>query len=142
MTFHLIIIIFFNFKNCLKIIKCPKNCIILIKFKGEFVNYVILNKIYIVRNYSLRMQSFIEPKKNLDNFDSLCKSAFLSYYISIYVTNIDTRDKSKGVSVNEIYDFLQDLQNDLHIIMPKINKRDISLCFYILNKLGICNCLK
>ena len=88
------------------------------------------------------MQSFIESKKNLDHFDDLCKSTFLSYYISLYVTNIDTKDKNDGVSVNEIYDFLQDLQNDLNITIPKIDKRDISLCFYILSKLGLCNCLK
>ncbi len=88
------------------------------------------------------MQSFIESKKNLDRFDDLCKSTFLSYYISLYVTNIDTKDKHLGVSVNEIYDFVQDLQNDLNIILPKIDKRDISLCFYILSKLGLCNCLK
>ncbi len=88
------------------------------------------------------MQSFIESMKNLNNFDNLCKSTFLSYYISLYVTNIDTKDKNERVSVNEIYDFLQDLQNDLNITIPKINKRDISLCFYLLNRLGICNCLK
>jgi hypothetical protein len=88
------------------------------------------------------MQSFIETKENLDHFDDLCKSTLLSYYISSYVTNIDTKDKHNGVSVDEIYDFLQDLQNDLNIAIPKINKRDISLCFYILSKWGLCNCLK
>jgi E3 ubiquitin-protein ligase DOA10 len=88
------------------------------------------------------MQSFIESKKSLDHFDDLCKSTLLSYYISLYVTNIDTKDNHNGVSVNEIYDFLQDLQNDLNIAMPKIDKRDISLCFSILSKWGLCNCLK
>jgi hypothetical protein len=88
------------------------------------------------------MQSFIETKENLDHFDDLCKSTLLSYYISLYVTNIDTKDKHTRVSVNEIYDFLQDLQNDLNIAIPKIDKRDISLCFYILSKWGLCNCLK
>ncbi len=88
------------------------------------------------------MQSFIESKQSLYHYDELCKTAFLSYYISSYITNIDTKDRNEDISVDEIYDFLCDLKNELHIKIPHIDKRDISLCFHILSKLGLCHCLK
>jgi hypothetical protein len=88
------------------------------------------------------MHRFIDNAENLEHFEDIYKSVFLSYYISLYVSNIKTKNKKERVSVNEIYDFLQDLQKNISIEIPSVEKRDISLCFYILSKLGLCHCLK
>ena len=87
------------------------------------------------------MQSFAEQQKNeINNSNELYKIAFLSYYISLYVSNIETIDKNNKISVKEIFDFIQDLQRELNIKVPQISKKDISLCFYLLNNLGLCSC--
>jgi len=87
------------------------------------------------------MQSFAEQRKNeINNSNELYKIAFLSYYISLYVSNIEATDKNNKISVNEIFDFIQDLQRELDIRVPQISKKDISLCFYLLNNLGLCSC--
>jgi hypothetical protein len=87
------------------------------------------------------MQSFAEQQKNeINNSNELYKIAFLSYYISLYVSNIEETDKNNKISVNEIFDFIQDLQRELNIKVPQISKKDISLCFYLLNNLGLCSC--
>jgi hypothetical protein len=91
------------------------------------------------------MQSFAEQqenKTNNSNSSDLYKIAFLSYYISLYVNNIETTDKNNKISVNEIFDFIEDLQRELNISAPQVSKKDISLCFYLLNNLGLCSCSK
>ena len=87
------------------------------------------------------MQSFAEQQRNeINNSNELYKIAFLSYYISLYVSNIEATDKNNKISVNEIFDFIQDLQRELNVVVPQISKKDISLCFYLLNNLGLCSC--
>ena len=87
------------------------------------------------------MQSFAEQQRNeINNSNELYKIAFLSYYISLYVSNIEATDKNNKISVKEIFDFIQDLQRELNIVVPQISKKDISLCFYLLNNLGLCSC--
>jgi hypothetical protein len=42
------------------------------------------------------MQSFAEQQRNeINNSNELYKIAFLSYYISLYVSNIEAKDISK-----------------------------------------------
>jgi len=87
------------------------------------------------------MQSFAEQQRNeINNSNELYKIAFLSYYISLYVNNIEATDKNNKISVKEIFDFIQDLQRELNVVVPQISKKDISLCFYLLNNLGLCSC--
>jgi aminoglycoside/choline kinase family phosphotransferase len=87
------------------------------------------------------MQSFAEQQRNeINNSNELYKIAFLSYYISLYVSNIEATDKNNKISVKEIFDFIQDLQRELNVVVPQISKKDISLCFYLLNNLGLCSC--
>jgi hypothetical protein len=88
------------------------------------------------------MQSFVKPQENEISNSGLYKIAFLSYYISLYVNNIESIDKNNKISVNEIFDFIQDLQRELKIKVPQMDKKDISLCFYLLNNLGLCSCSK
>ncbi len=88
------------------------------------------------------MQSYLKPNEKLDHFDELSKVTFLSYFISLYISTIEPRNRNDSISVSEIYDFIQDLQEELDFKVPDVDKRDISLCFYILDKLGVCSCLK
>ena len=89
------------------------------------------------------MQSFAEQQeREINDSNELYKIAFLSYYISLYVSNIETTGKHNKISVSEIFDFIQDLQNELNIKVPQMSKKDISFCFYLLNKLGLCSCSK
>jgi hypothetical protein len=67
------------------------------------------------------------------------KTAFLSYYISMY----DSVSKEIGfedapVTVYEIYDFIQDLKHDAGRHVPDITKEDISFCFHLLRVSGVC----
>lgn len=68
------------------------------------------------------------------------KTAFLSYYISMYNTVNDDIgfDSHHIVSVDEIYDFMQDLRYEISDPIPEMTKDDIIFCFYILSSLGIC----
>ncbi len=88
------------------------------------------------------MQSCLKPNEKLDHFDELSKVTFLSYFISLYISTIEHRNGNDSISVSEIYDFIQDLQEELDFKVPDVDKTDISLCFYILDKLGVCSCLK
>jgi hypothetical protein len=42
------------------------------------------------------------------------------------------------VSVDEIYDFLQDLKHEAGERVPDIEKKDIAFSFHILGMLGVC----
>lgn len=70
---------------------------------------------------------------------TLMKTSFLSYYISMYNTvNENLGYKDAPVSVDEIYDFLQDLKHEAGERVPDIEKDDIAFSFHILNLLGVC----
>lgn len=67
------------------------------------------------------------------------KTTFLSYYISMYnAVNEKIGYGDAQVTVDEIYDFLQDLKHEAGEPVPDIGKEDISFSFYILQQLGIC----
>jgi hypothetical protein len=42
------------------------------------------------------------------------------------------------VTVDEIYDFIQDMKQQKQMQMPEIRKEDISYCFHVLHVSGIC----
>ena len=70
---------------------------------------------------------------------TMIKTAFLSYYISMY--NSVSREigfEQEPVSVDEIYDFIQDLKHEAGKKVPEIRKEDISNCFRVLQTSGIC----
>jgi len=67
------------------------------------------------------------------------KTAFLGYYISMY----NTVSKEIGypdapVTVDEIYDFIQDLKHEAGKPVLDISKEDISFCFRMLHASGVC----
>jgi hypothetical protein len=67
------------------------------------------------------------------------KTAFLSYYISMYnIVNKDVGYPDAPVTVDEIYDFIQDLKHEAGRQVPDIRKEDISFCFLLLQVSGIC----
>jgi hypothetical protein len=67
------------------------------------------------------------------------KTAFLSYYISMYNTvNKEFGYPDAPVSVDEIYDFIQDLKLEVGMRIPEITKGDISYCFSLLQAYGVC----
>ena len=67
------------------------------------------------------------------------KTAFLSYYISMYNTvNKEIGYPDAPVTVNEIYDFIQDLKHEAGRRVPDIRKADISSCFRLLHASGVC----
>jgi hypothetical protein len=69
----------------------------------------------------------------------LAKTAFLSYYISMYnVVNESIGYEKVPVTIEEIYDFVQDIRVERERKIPKIGKEDIRLCFHMLRRLGIC----
>lgn len=70
---------------------------------------------------------------------TLVKTSFLSYYISMYNTvNEQAGYDNTPVTVDEIYDFLRDLRHEAGEAIPNIDKQDISFSFHILGMLGIC----
>lgn len=67
------------------------------------------------------------------------KTAFLSYYISMYnAVNKEIGYEDAPVTVDEIYDFIQDLKHEAGRQVPHIRKEDISFCFHLLQVSGIC----
>jgi len=67
------------------------------------------------------------------------KAAFLSYYISMYnAVNKEIGYDDAPVTVDEIYDFVQDLKHEDGRQIPNIRKEDISFCFHLLKVSGIC----
>jgi hypothetical protein len=70
---------------------------------------------------------------------SAVKTAFLSYYISMYNSvNKEIGFEDAPVTVDEIYDFIQDLKHEAGKQIPDIRKEDISLCFHLLQASGVC----
>jgi hypothetical protein len=75
----------------------------------------------------------------LESEQKAIKTAFLSYYISMY----NSASKEIGfpdtpVTVEEIYDFIQDLKHEAGKNVPEIGREDISFCFHMLQLSGIC----
>jgi hypothetical protein len=71
---------------------------------------------------------------------TVLKTAFLSYYISMYNTvNKEIGYEDAPVTVDEIYDFIQDLKHECGKRVPHIKKEDISFCFSVLQMSGVCN---
>ena len=70
---------------------------------------------------------------------SAVKTAFLSYYISMYNTvNKEIGFEDAPVTVDEIYDFIQDLKHEAGRPVPDIRKEDIRFCFHLLQASGVC----
>lgn len=70
---------------------------------------------------------------------ALIKTTFLGYYISMY-NSVSERlgYENAPVTVDEIYDFLQDLKHEAGEHVPDICKEDIAFSFNVLRTLGIC----
>jgi hypothetical protein len=70
---------------------------------------------------------------------TMVKTAFLSYYISMYNSvNREIGYEDAPVTVDEIYDFIQDIRHEAGKQVPDIRKEDISFCFYMLKVSGVC----
>jgi hypothetical protein len=101
------------------------------------VVYIFYPKPYIV------LDKFQEMRNNMSEMlwdDHIAvRTAFLSYYISMYNTvNKEMESADAPVTVDEIYDFIQDIKHETHKQVPDIRKEDISFCFHLLHKSGIC----
>jgi hypothetical protein len=71
---------------------------------------------------------------------AVLKTAFLSYYISMYNTvNKEIGYEDGPITVDEIYDFIQDLKHEGGKHVPHINKDDIRFCFSVLQISGVCS---
>jgi hypothetical protein len=70
---------------------------------------------------------------------AVLKTAFLSYYISMYnAVSKDIGYEDAALTVDEIYDFIQDLKHEGKKQVPNISKEDISFCFQVLQMSGVC----
>jgi hypothetical protein len=70
---------------------------------------------------------------------AVLKTAFLSYYISMYNSvNKEIGYDDVSITVDEIYDFIQDLKHEGGKQVPNISKEDISYCFHVLQMSGVC----
>ena len=70
---------------------------------------------------------------------AVLKTAFLSYYISMYNSvNKEIGYEDASITVDEIYDFIQDLRHEGRKQVPNISKEDISYCFHVLQMSGVC----
>jgi hypothetical protein len=75
----------------------------------------------------------------IDEQTAVLKTAFLSYYISLYNTLSKEIGYEDGVvTVDEIFDFIQDLKHEGRKSVPNISKEDISYCFHVLHMSGVC----
>jgi hypothetical protein len=70
---------------------------------------------------------------------TMVKTAFLSYYISMYNSvNREIGFRDEAVTVDEIYDFIQDIRHETGNYIPDIRREDISYCFRVLQVSGVC----
>lgn len=71
---------------------------------------------------------------------SMIKTAFLSYYISVYNTVNDEIGYEKApVTADEIFDFITDLKHEGgKNNIPDITRKDVLFAFRILKNAGIC----
>ncbi|MGE3859455.1 MAG: hypothetical protein AB7F53_05660 [Nitrososphaeraceae archaeon] len=86
----------------------------------------------------LRLESNIPNERGFE--DLLSKIVFLSYHIANYKNISESIGfRNCEISIDEIYDFIQDLKYEINEEIPPINKRDIIYCLNILKSLGICH---
>lgn len=87
------------------------------------------------------MATDLEPNnKNTLQAKTLLKAVFLSYHISMYkIINEAIGFSNQTITVNEIYDFIQDLKYEMGTDIVSIEKEDISLCFNMLQTMGLCS---
>ena len=77
---------------------------------------------------------------NIQDKDKLSKLVFLSYHIALYKTISESLGfNNQEISVDEIFDFIQDLKEDKNIRIPTVERIEISFCFNILESMGICH---
>lgn len=77
---------------------------------------------------------------NIRDKDRLSKLIFLSYHIALYKTISESLGfNNREISVDEIFDFIQDLKEDKNIRVPTVERIEISFCFNILESMGICH---
>jgi len=77
---------------------------------------------------------------NIQDKELLSKLVFLSYHIALYKTISESMGfNNRDISVDEIYDFIQDLKEDKNIRVPTLERIEISFCFNILETMGICH---
>jgi hypothetical protein len=70
---------------------------------------------------------------------AVLKPAFRSYYISMYnAVSKEIGYEDAALTVDEIYDFIQDLKHEGKKQVPNISKEDISFCFQVLQMSGVC----
>ena len=70
---------------------------------------------------------------------AVLKTDFLSYYISMYNSvNKEIGYEDASITVDEIFDFIQDLKHEGRKQVPNISKEDISYCFHVLQMSGVC----
>ena len=70
---------------------------------------------------------------------AVLKTAFLRYYISMYNSvNKEIGYEDASITVDEIFDFIQDLKHEGRKQVPNISKEDISYCFHVLQMSGVC----
>ena len=67
-------------------------------------------------------RSYLKSNESPDHYDELSKATFLSYFISLYISTIEPENRHNSVSVSEIYDFIQDLQEELDFNVPHVDK--------------------
>ncbi len=112
----------------------------------KFVVYIFCAKPYIIRASVIIMKGLIQSKeqlcdhKKIKSEQTLAKTAYLSYYISMYnsVSQQIGFDESAPITAQEIYDFMQDLKHEAGEYVPNITKEDINFSLYVLQAMGIC----
>ena len=103
---------------------------------------MISNNLYIHKcHLCFLMATDLElDNKNTPQAKMLLKAVFLSYHISMYKTiNVAIGFSNEPITVNEIYDFIQDLKYEMGIDIVSVDKEDISLCFNMLQTMGLCS---
>lgn len=107
----------------------------------KYVVYIFYTNPYIARGHHAVMKGSTSKvfRVTSDAEMTLIKTSFLSYYISMYnAVNENLGYKNEPVSIDEIYDFLQDLRHEAGEHVPDIEKEDIAFSFHVLRMLGIC----
>jgi hypothetical protein len=103
------------------------------------VVYIFCPNPYIISNiFSASVRNNLSSISGVEDA-AVLKTAFLSYYISMYnAVNRQIGYEDAPITVDEIYDFIQDLKHEGGKQVPDISKGDISFCFHLLQISGIC----
>lgn len=98
----------------------------------KYVVYIFFTNPYIARGHHATMKGSTSKvfRATEDMEKTLMKTSFLSYYISMYNTvNENLGYQNAPVSVDEIYDFLQDLKHEGREYVPDIEKKTLPFPF-------------